>query len=102
MGSKEDGGTETLDRDEVKIPPMYRVILHNDDFTTMEFVVWLLMDIFKHDASSASKVMLSVHNNGSGVAGTYSHEIATLKLDKAMVAAEENDYPLQLTMEPDS
>lgn len=80
-------------------PPLYKVLLHNDDYTTQEFVDWVLVTVFKHDAQTAHRIMLNVHMHGVGVAGIYPHEIAETKADKTMALAREADYPLLATVE---
>jgi ATP-dependent Clp protease adaptor protein ClpS len=82
-------------------PLLYRVILHNDDYTTQEFVVWLLMTVFHMALPNATQVMLNVHTRGAGVAGVYPYEIAEMKVARATALARENEFPLLCTMEPD-
>jgi ATP-dependent Clp protease adaptor protein ClpS len=86
-------------RDEVKEPPMYRVLLHNDDYTTMEFVVEVLMYVFNKSPESAAKIMLNVHREGVGVCGVFPHEIAETKVDTVHNLARESGYPLRCSME---
>jgi len=83
----------------VKKPPLFKVLLHNDDFTTMEFVVLVLTTIFNRTKDDATKIMLAVHRQGVGVAGVYTHEIAEAKVDKVISLARENEFPLMCTME---
>jgi ATP-dependent Clp protease adaptor protein ClpS len=92
---------KTKSEKETKRPPLYRVLLHNDDYTTQEFVTWVLMDVFNHDPESAHRIMLHVHMHGVGVAGIYPHEIAETKAEKTMALAREADYPLLVTLEPE-
>ncbi|HKA87888.1 MAG TPA: ATP-dependent Clp protease adaptor ClpS, partial [Haliangiales bacterium] len=66
--------TQPRAKERVKRPPLYKVLLHNDDYTTMEFVVWVLETIFHHDETTATRIMLHVHKNGVGVAGIYPHD----------------------------
>jgi ATP-dependent Clp protease adaptor protein ClpS len=80
-------------------PPLYKVVLHNDDFTTMEFVVFVLQTIFMRTDGEAFQVMLKVHNEGIGIAGIYSYEIANMKAEKAMNLAQAQEYPLLCTVE---
>ena len=84
----------------VKPPQLYKVLLHNDDYTTMEFVVMVLMSVFRHSEPEAVQIMLSVHQKGSGVAGIFSREIAETKADKVTRLARENEYPLKCSVEP--
>jgi len=83
-----------------KKPPQYAVILHNDDYTTMEFVVEVLQRIFKKTVEQSMQVMLSVHKKGKGVAGIYSYEIAETKVVQTMDLAKRNGFPLKASFEP--
>ncbi|MCI0389162.1 MAG: ATP-dependent Clp protease adapter ClpS [Acidobacteria bacterium] len=85
----------------LKKPPLYKVLLHNDNFTTMDFVVLVLMEVFNHSEITAIRIMLQVHNRGVGVAGVYTHEIAETKIVKVTGLAREFEYPLLCTMEED-
>ncbi|MET0751843.1 MAG: ATP-dependent Clp protease adaptor ClpS [Pyrinomonadaceae bacterium] len=80
-------------------PKMYKVILHNDDFTTMDFVVFILKTVFMRSDIEAFTIMFQVHNEGIGVAGVYSFEVATMKAEKAMNLSKANEYPLLCTVE---
>ena len=100
----EDDGdvvVETRTREKTKRPPMYRVLMHNDDFTTRDFVVYVLMSVFRHTEASATRVMLHVHHNGVGVAGVFTREVAETKIALVERLAREREYPLHLSMEPD-
>jgi ATP-dependent Clp protease adaptor protein ClpS len=94
-------GTALKERPKLKKPPMYKVLLHNDDYTTREFVVLILRDIFRLSDSDAVQVMMHVHNTGIGVAGIFTHEVAEAKVDKSMNLARKFEFPLQLTLEAD-
>jgi ATP-dependent Clp protease adaptor protein ClpS len=85
---------------ETKRPPLYRVLLHNDDYTTQEFVTWVLIEVFNHDPEAAHRIMLHVHMHGVGVAGIYPYEVAETKAQKTMALAREGEYPLLVTVEP--
>lgn len=87
-------------QEKVEEPPLFKVLLHNDDFTTMEFVVWILESIFNMAEEQALQVMLNVHLRGIGVAGIYTYEIAETKVEKTTAVAREHEYPLLVTMEP--
>ena len=82
-------------------PKMYRVLLHNDDFTPMEFVVRLLQVVFHRTESEATAIMLHIHNHGVGVAGVYSYEIAETKVAQVHHMARQADCPLVASMEPE-
>ncbi len=82
-------------------PKLYKVLLHNDDYTTREFVVWILQGVFHRGESEAIQIMLHVHNNGVGVAGVYPHDIAEAKVRRVTALAESNEFPLLTTMEPE-
>ncbi len=86
---------------EFDVPPQYKVILFNDDVTTMDFVVEILMDIFKKSFEEASAVMLEVHNTGKGIAGIYPYDIAATRVRIAQKRAREEGFPLQLALEED-
>ena len=83
----------------VEEPPLFKVLLHNDDFTTMEFVVWVLQSIFNLTEDQAIQIMLNVHVKGIGVAGVYTYEVAEMKVSKTTDLAREHEYPLLCTME---
>jgi len=106
MGTGPDTRESTLTvprvEERLKRPSMWRVLLHNDDYTTQEFVVWVLQQIFNKPPAEAFAIMLSVHQSGLGVAGVFTHDMATTKVQAATDAAEQQDYPLLVTMEPDS
>ena len=92
---------KTKAQKQTRRPPLFKVLLHNDDFTTQEFVDWVLMNVFKHDPESAHRIMLHVHMHGVGVAGIYPYEIAETKAQKTMELAREAEYPLLATLEPE-
>ncbi|MHB8418186.1 MAG: ATP-dependent Clp protease adapter ClpS [Myxococcales bacterium] len=91
--------TRTRADKKLKRPPLYKVILHNDDFTPMEFVVLLLRQLFHKTESDATAIMLHAHTQGFAVAGVYAHEIAEEKVDRATALAREAQFPLLCTME---
>jgi len=86
-------------REKVEEPPLFKVLLHNDDYTTMEFVVWVLESVFNMQEEEAVAVMLNVHVQGIGVAGIYTFEVAQMKVEKTTTLAQEHEYPLLCTME---
>lgn len=90
---------DTDTRDQTRKPPLYRVLLHNDDYTTMEFVVEVLMFVFSKSPESAAKIMLNVHQKGVGVCGLYPFEVAETKVDTVHNLARESGFPLRCSME---
>ena len=80
-------------------PPLYKVILHNDDYTTMDFVVFILQSVFHRSFADAFRLMLDVHNHGRGTAGIFTLEVAEMKVTETMELARLNEYPLLCTME---
>jgi ATP-dependent Clp protease adaptor protein ClpS len=93
---------DVLERTERKLarPRLWKVLLHNDDYTTMEFVVAILRAIFHLSEGDATAIMLHIHQRGVGVAGIYTKEIAETKVSEVTRAAEEAEFPLLCTMEP--
>jgi ATP-dependent Clp protease adaptor protein ClpS len=88
-----------LIEEELKEPRRFRVILHNDDYTTMEFVVQVLMLVFKKSEEEATQIMLQVHNNGMGVCGVYTAEVAETKVSMVARLARNAGFPLRCSME---
>jgi len=86
-------------RDETTEPPMYQVLIHNDDFTTKEFVVEMLMAVFSKSMEEATGIMWAAHKNGAGLCGVYPYEVAETKVKVATEAARQNGFPLRLTIE---
>jgi ATP-dependent Clp protease adaptor protein ClpS len=97
--SDHDVGVVTESQKQVKKPPLYKVLLHNDDFTTMEFVVDILRTVFHKAESDAVRIMLAVHQQGVGVAGVYTYEIAEAKVEKVAQLARASEFPLLCTLE---
>jgi len=85
--------------EEVTEPPLYRVLLHNDDYTTMEFVVEVLIFVFNKSVEQATQIMLNVHHNGIGVCGVFLYDIAESKVDTVQKLASDQGFPLKCTME---
>jgi ATP-dependent Clp protease adaptor protein ClpS len=100
-----DGGvlteTEQDTRQKTTPPKLYRVLLHNDDYTTREFVVEVLRSVFHRTEVEAVAIMLKVHHNGVGVAGTYTKDVAETKALTVEHLARQNGYPLRLSLEPE-
>ena len=86
---------------EVQRPRMWKVLLHNDDYTTQEFVVWVLETIFHKAPGEAYTIMMNVHRSGLGIAGVYTHDVASTKIASTKQLAEQHEYPLLVTMEPE-
>ena len=97
----EQGDLLEQTRKKVERPKLYKVLLHNDDYTTQEFVVWVLMQIFRKTEEDATRIMLAVHRSGLGIAGVFPHEIAETKVERTLAAASDNGFPLLCTMEPE-
>ncbi|HMW88825.1 MAG TPA: ATP-dependent Clp protease adaptor ClpS [Candidatus Obscuribacter sp.] len=103
-GRKTGSGTAVLEETRTKPqkPPMFKVLLHNDDYTTMEFVVYVLKNVFYKSPAEAERIMMNVHRQGVGVAGLYPYEIAEAKVDKVTKLARAREFPLRLTIEPEN
>jgi ATP-dependent Clp protease adaptor protein ClpS len=97
-----DGLALETAKPKLKRPPLYRVLLLNDDYTTMEFVIHVLQAVFRHSEEKASQIMMHVHQKGVGVCGVYPREVAETKVEQVIQYARQNEHPLQCTMEPDS
>lgn len=97
----EESDSSVIEQVKVKKPKKYKVILHNDDYTTMEFVIFILKVVFHKTTAEAEAIMLEVHNKGRGVCGIYSYEIAETKSKKVEVLAKEQSHPLICTIEPE-
>ena len=103
-GGDNGGGQSQLvldSRTKTKKPSMYKVLMMNDDYTPMEFVVHVLQHFFNLSNSQANAIMLNVHQRGIGVCGVYSYEVAEAKATKVMEYARQNEHPLQLQLEKD-
>jgi len=99
--SVSDAESEVRTDRKVKKPSMYRVLLHNDDYTTMEFVVDILMHIFHKTFEDATRIMLNVHEKGIGLCGVYTYEVAETKVDTVHNLARDYGFPLKCSMEKD-
>lgn len=91
--------SSVLTRQDVEKPRMFRVLLHNDDYTTMDFVVSVLMEVFNKNMDDAVRIMLAVHNEGVGQCGVYTAEIAETKVAMVHSRARSAEFPLRCTME---
>ncbi|MDP5144176.1 ATP-dependent Clp protease adapter ClpS [Rheinheimera baltica] len=99
QGNEQQGGLEELTRQRVAPPPMYTVLLHNDDYTPMDFVIDVLSRFFNMQYEQATEVMLKVHYEGKGKCGVFTAEIAETKVQQVMQYAKEHQHPLLCTME---
>lgn len=99
MPIKQKGSTSLKEHHIIKYPDMYDVVLLNDDFTTMDFVVDVLIDIFYHSIDEAERIMMNVHQHGMGIAGTYTLDIAKSKSHKATEWARNEGFPLRLKIQ---
>lgn len=104
MGTRENTkDVDTLPRTRTRVktkqPPLYKVLLHNDDYTTMEFVVFILQSVFHHDETRATEIMLHVHRKGIGVAGVYAFEVAETRVSQVHDLAKEHEFPLRCSIE---
>ena len=96
---EQQGGLLEVERTRVKPPPLYKVVLLNDDYTPMDFVVVVLQTVFGMSREKATLVMLQVHREGMGVCGTYTREVAATKVEQVINLARKHQHPLQCTME---
>ena len=94
-----DSGVSLESEQSLKKPDMYRVLLHNDHYTTMDFVVEILTTVFHMQAAKATQVMLDVHKKGSGVCGVFTYDIAVTKVEKVHLMAKEKQFPLRCSYE---
>ncbi len=97
IGSSEE--TIVKDSEDADLPKQYKVIIHDDDYTPMDFVVEVLMDVFKKDEASATQIMLNIHHQGIGICGVYSYEVAETKVVRVHELAAQYEYPLRASME---
>jgi ATP-dependent Clp protease adaptor protein ClpS len=102
MGKTKSGHQEetlTKNREDLREPPLFKVLLHNDDYTTMDFVVTVLENVFSKDTTEATRIMLNVHHQGHGVAGIYTREIGETKVAVVHRMARKNQFPLKCSLE---
>jgi ATP-dependent Clp protease adaptor protein ClpS len=101
-GPGREGGTQTLERVKTKKPKLWRVVMHNDDYTTQEFVVHVLTSFFRKDPTEATQIMLKVHTTGKAIVAVYTKDLAESKVAQVTDYARDNGHPLMLTLEPDA
>ena len=99
QNNQREGSVLAEDFIETKEPQLYKVLLHNDDYTTMEFVISILETVFHKSTPDATKIMLNVHNEGVGIAGVYTREICETKISVVHQLAKKNEFQLRCTME---
>ncbi|MDE2129966.1 MAG: ATP-dependent Clp protease adapter ClpS [Betaproteobacteria bacterium] len=101
ISGSDPGSAAVVERQEqrVKPPPLYQVVMLNDDFTPMEFVVFVIQQFFSKDRETATQIMLKVHQHGRGVCGVYAKDVAATKVEQVMSAARQAGHPLQCVME---
>ncbi len=97
---REEKGDSAV-KERVEKPKLWKVVLLNDPYTTMEFVVWVLTGIFRHSQASATRIMLHIHRTGVGCAGTYTREVAETRIEQVHHSAKEAGHPLQAILEPE-
>lgn len=97
-----DTDIDVVEKTATKIakPVKWQVVFHNDDFTPMDFVIWILEEVFEHSREDAIAITLEIHHNGHGIAGIYGKEIAEQKRDEVIQTARHYEHPLQCTIEP--
>ena len=102
LPDRDDGNSVVLERraQRTQPPQMFQVVMLNDDFTPMEFVVMVLQEFFSKDRESATQIMLKIHLDGKGVCGVYSKDVAATKVDQVLEAARKSGHPLQCVAEP--
>jgi len=99
--AKQQGSVKERERVFTNFPKHYRVIIYNDDFTTMDFVVKILVEVFYKTKSEATNIMLAVHEQGQGIVGLYSYDMAVSMTKKATAMAREAGFPLRIAYEPE-
>ena len=102
MAVKTDTQVDTIVKTKVTVPSRWSVILHNDDYTPMEFVVMILREVFNKPFDQATEITLHIHNHGRGVAGTYPKDIASSKVSEADLIRKAYKHPLRISMEKES
>lgn len=97
----ENAGSVVVEKEELQLEPpkLFQVVMLNDDFTPMEFVVYVLQDLFRHDIEAATQIMLKIHHEGRGVCGVYTKDVAATKVELVLAAARRAGHPLQCILE---
>ena len=99
--AQEQSSVRERQRTDLREPRRYKVIIHNDDFTTMDFVVMVLMTVFHKSQAEAEQLMLQVHHSDQAVVGIYSYDVAQSKIQRATMMARKEGFPLRLTCQPE-
>lgn len=99
--NEKESGAQVISKEKIKRPALYKVLLHNDDYTTMEFVIVILSRFFGKSLIEAQAIMLKVHHEGVGVCGLYTKEVAETKVTQVLSYARESGHPLKCTCEPE-
>lgn len=97
--NERDSGVATISKSKIQLPKKYKVIMHNDDYTTMEFVIFVLKKFFGKSGVDAESIMFQIHEKGAAICGVYTREIAESKADKVMKSAENEGHPLRCSVE---
>jgi ATP-dependent Clp protease adaptor protein ClpS len=100
-GTRESVDTRPATAPGTAQPRLWRVLLHNDDYTTQDFVVWVLETVFRKPRAEAVTIMMKVHQTGLGLAGVFTHDVADTRVRRAQALAEVHEFPLLVTMEPE-
>lgn len=97
----DSAGSVVVEKEELQLEPpkLFQVVMLNDDFTPMEFVVYVLQDLFRHDIEAATQIMLKIHHEGRGVCGVYTKDVAATKVELVLAAARRAGHPLQCILE---
>ena len=101
VAPNEDVLIESRPKQKTELPRLWRVLLHNDDYTTQDFVVWVLESVFQKPPAEAFAIMMHVHQAGLGIAGVYTRDVADTKVKATRQLAERHEFPLLVTMEPE-
>ena len=99
IDNRAEGGVATREKQQIQEPSLYKVLLHNDDYTTMDFVIMVLETVFNKNSGEATRIMMNVHQQGIGIAGVYTRDIAETKVAIVHDIARKNEFPLKCSLE---
>ena len=99
VDNRAEGGVATREKQQIQEPSLYKVLLHNDDYTTMDFVIMVLETVFNKNSGEATRIMMNVHQQGIGIAGVYTRDIAETKVAIVHDIARKNEFPLKCSLE---